>query len=500
MLRFKDYRNNSRGVELHEAETTSDPVINAAIEKIVDDWIGELKNELLSGEGLKTPGLWDRFKNSLANFWHGAYSDKNPYQYRNLYGTLGTTTESLDNRMSLDEYKLLRECCDLLEAEVKTAAPVKDQTSKLKLIQIINKHGQTLKDRLIKVLTGAYVPALKKFSMPPLRSFPKKIEPVPPTDMGDPTAKPDIEAEAPGEEPKEFSYTEPPTKGIAWTSLDAHQKMAWNKYGGGAVPRSHRHKGKFPLPWILRLGDPRKELLASDTLKALIRDKRLELDTEVIDSKEKLESRVEYSKSIFAGRKRSTKPDTEMPSEPLADPTAAPKSRKRTTLRSDVETPSVVDEPVASDLDDTDVKADKEKPDAETPDVSATSDFRDESDETDEAKAIHMLNQLVTDWPVEEERKKLIKIARKMNLDNLKDEMLKILQAHVDAEPEGDSKTYHQNKLEKVKNLPLNLAKEGPHLEEIEELDKTARLLLGILRTSESRKYFVNKFRELIHG
>jgi hypothetical protein len=479
MLRFRDYRNNSRGVGLHEAETASDPVINAAIEKIVDDWIGELKSEILSGEGLKTPGLWDRFKNSLANFWHGAYSEKNPYRYRNMYGTLGTTTESIDNRLSLDEYKLLRECCDLLEEEVKTAASVTDQNSKLKLVQIINKHAKTLKDRLIKVLAGAYVPALKKFHMPSLSSFPRKIEPIiPPADAGDASEKPDTEVEKePTEEPKEFSYTEPPTQRIAWASLNVRQKMAWNKYGGGAVRKS-------PLPWILRLGDPRKEMLSSDTLRSLVRDKRLELDSDVIDSKEKLESRVEYSKSIFANRKRSAKPDTETPSEPLAD-ILAPESKKRKSSRADVETPSTDAEKTSTDV------GSPEDSGSEAPNVATTSDFRDESEETEEAKATHMLNRLVTDWPVEEERKKLVKTARKMNLDNLKDEIIKMLQAHVDAEPEGDSKTYHQDKLDKVKGL---------NIEEIEELDKTARLLLGILPTSEARKYFVNKFRQLVHG
>jgi hypothetical protein len=486
MLRFRDYRNNSGGVELHEAEATSDPAINAAIEKIVDDWIGELKNELLSGDGLKTPGLWDRFKNSLANFWHGSYGDKNPYRYRNMYGNLGTTTESVDNRLSLDEYKLLRECCDLLEEEVKTAAPVTDQNSKLKLVQIINKHGKTLKDRLIKVLAGAYVPALKKFHMPSLSSFPKKIEPItPPSDTVDPSAKPDTEVEKePSEEPKEFSYTETPTLGIPWANMTAHQKMAWNKYGGGAVPRSERHKGRFPLPWILRLGDPRKEMLSSDTLRSLVRDKRLELDSDVVDSKEKLESRVEYSKSIFTNRKRSAKADTETPSEPLAD-TPAPERKQRKSSRADVETPSTDAEKTSTDV------GSPEDSGSEAPNVATTSDFRDESEETEEAKATHMLNRLVTDWPVEEERKKLVKTARKMNLDNLKDEIIKMLQAHVDAEPEGDSKTYHQDKLDKVKGL---------NIEEIEELDKTARLLLGILPTSEARKYFVNKFRQLVHG
>lgn len=488
MLRFRDYRNNSRGVELYEAEVASDPTINAAIEKIVDDWIGELKSELLSGEGLKTPGLWDRFKNSLANFWHGSYSDKNPYRYRNMYGNLGTTTESVDNRLSLDEYKILRECCDLLEEEVKTAAPVTDQNSKLKLVQIINKHAKNLKDRLIKVLTGAYVPTLKKFHMPSLSSFPQKTEPItPPVDAGDPNDKPDTDVKKePTEEPKEFSYTEPPTQGIAWASLNAHEKMAWNKYGGGAVPRSERHKGKFPLPWILRLGDPRKEMLSSGslTLITLLRDKRLELYSDVIDSKEKLKSRVEYSKSIFANRKPSAKPDTEMPSEPLAD-TPSPENKKRKQPRPDVEMPSADAEKISADL------GRPEDSGSEVPDVATTSDFRDESEESEEAKATHMLNRLVADWPVEEERKKLVKTTRKMNLDNLKDEIIKMLQAHVDAEPEGDSKTYHQDKLDKVK---------GPNIEEIEELDKTARLLLGILPTSEARKYFVNKFRQLVHG
>jgi len=493
MLRFRDYRNNSRGVELYEAEVASDPAINAAIEKIVDDWIGELKSELLSGEGLKTPGLWDRFKNSLANFWHGAYSDKNPYRHRNMYGNLGATTESVDNRLSLDEYKILRECCDLLEEEVKTAAPATDQNSKLKLVQIINKHAKNLKDRLIKVLTGAYVPALKKFHMPSLSSFPRKIEPItPPSDTVDPSAKPDTEVEKePTEEPKEFSYTEPPTQGIAWASLNARQKMAWNKYGGGAVSRSERHKGKFPLqgrfplPWILRLGDPRKDMLSLNTSRSLIRDKRLELDSDLINSKEKLESRVEHSKTIFANRKkRSAKPDAEMPSEPLAD-TPSPENKKRKQPRPDVETPSSDAEKISADL------GRPEDSESEAPDVATTSDFRDESEETEEDKATNTLNRLVTDWSVEEERKKLIETARKMNLDNLKDEIIKMLQAHVDAEPEGDSKTYHQNELDKVK--VQNIGK-------IEELDKTARLLLGILPTFEARKYFVNKFRQLVHG
>jgi len=474
MLRFRDFRN-----KINEAEVGPDHAVNAAIEELVDRWIDDLKHEILSGS---TPprGLWDRFRNTLANFWFGRNSEENPYKHRNLLGSMGDKVESVvHNTCSLQEYKHLRESCDLMEAEVaKAPTAPKDTTNQIKLIQIINKYGQMLKDRLKQMLVGAYVPTIKKYQMPALSSFPARPEAPKPVvktepeakDAGTPEEMPDTEVSP--EPEKEFSFSEPPSSGVEWHGLSAEQKMAWNKYGGGAVPRSERHKGKFPLPWILRLGDPRKSLLSPDTLKSLIRDKRLEMEGERIKNQAELEARVQASQSLFKNRKRRIVADTELRDEE----TPAPKSRRTGLPRPDTSVPPMDDEPEVT----------ARNADAE-PDVSSTTDFRDAEEIKPERKEMATLNRLVADWPDEEQKKQLLKLARKMKKEELIVKIKDFLQQTVDEEPTGDSKSHNQSMLD-------------DQTEDVDSLNSTARLILGIFHPTEANRHFLNKFRTLVYG
>lgn len=475
MLRFRDFRN-----KINEAEVAPDHSINAAIEELVDKWIDDLKHEILSGS---TPprGLWDRFRNTLANFWFGRNSEENPYKHRNLLGSMGEKVESvLENTCWSNESRFLRESFDIMEAEV--AAP-KDTTSQIKLIQIINKHGQILKDRLKQMLSGAYVPTVKKYQMPSLSAFPEKPKTtptekpqpktVPEPDAVSSDAEPDTEV-TPADTPKEeLSFVKAPTENLDWHELSAEQKIAWNTYGGGAVPRSERHKGKFPLPWILRLGDPRKSLLSTDTLKSLIRDKRLEMEGDRIKSQEELEQRVQASQAIFRNRKRRNA-DTELRDEPLV-----PKSEKAPRTRG-------LPRPDISDAPQEDAETDVRNVDA-GPDVSSTSDFRGEDEPKPERQQMATLNRLVADWPDEDQKKQLLKLARKMKKEDLTAKIKEFLQQTVDAEPDGDSKRHNQSMLD-------------DQTEDVDSLNSTARLILGVFHPTEANRHYINKLRSLVRG
>ena len=334
MLGFKDYRNKFIENEIGEdnAETTNVAAnekttsIQNQVNQIVNAWVSDLKRTLLNpttGPSQKR-GLWDRFKGSMANLWHGRYNQNNPYFWQNKLGDdLGSTAESFDpSVLSLSDYKELRDICESLEQEINEDVPAGAEN--LRIVRLIDAKAQELKQKLMSIMgqtanvespanpaastntEEADSPIPKEFEMVvtalqnkfknkeisidednlkelvnQLRSKKESIrtkaaeqaqsllnqENTPDTSGvgGTPATPPDMNTGVqPTGEPEDkhhaLNISTPPTTGKKWNELDPSEKMAWNIYGGGTAPGRTRNCIGVELPWILRIGDPRHQL------------------------------------------------------------------------------------------------------------------------------------------------------------------------------------------------------------------------------------------------
>jgi len=151
----------------------------------------------------------------------------------------------------------------------------------------------------------------------------------------------DIEPEAPAQsgntepaDPSTYSSSissywdkKPNTGGKSWADLSPSEKAAWNSHGGG----HHREIGKkelkgLVLPWILRLGDPRVDILYGrdrhHIWNELRRQERVELDNDPIKDRQDFERRLETAKRLEAAyverlKRRGRKSDVEIAQDEL---------------------------------------------------------------------------------------------------------------------------------------------------------------------------------------
>ena len=451
MLGFKEYRNRLTEAT-PDVETGVQPEdvlkhekaanIQKQVNQIVDAWVSDLKRTLINP---MTPlaqrrGVWDRFKNTMSNMWHGRYNQTNPYFWQNKLGDdLGATQESFNpNNLSLADYKSLRDICESLEEQLNEDVPAGAEN--LRLVGMIDAKAQELKQKLMSIVGGAedgspmsaassmrtpnepepYEPAAsvapqeeeeqdskvpsgfmslvtviegwaksKKMDIKTaqdlidrLKSKKDSIRQKAADDFtrlntqfnGDekapvsgPSASPD--ATSPDADPADSEhgiYFTPPTTGKKWSELTPDETNRWNRYGGGQAHQSGqlidgclKDHGIRNMPWILRIGDPRREILDAQKRNSLpvskeckgLREKshwhkmmhdldRWEHHESPIKSVSELHTRVEKAKAATEQARRrmprSTAPsdvdaardaamaggETEAPkTAPMADPT-----------------------------------------------------------------------------------------------------------------------------------------------------------------------------------
>ena len=107
---------------------------------LVDQFVDSLKKELLAvslpSKGF-LPKVWDKMKNWWYDISKGKNSPENPYYYQKKFGELGKTES---NRLSLAQYKFIKECYDSLESEInllsEDVAQDSENIKKLKLFKI----------------------------------------------------------------------------------------------------------------------------------------------------------------------------------------------------------------------------------------------------------------------------------------------------------------------------------------------------------------------------
>lgn len=337
MLEFKSYRLREAGAVPAPAEAgPQNNDVMQQINKMVDDWVADLKKTLIdpgTPDGQQR-GLWDRFKNSVSNLWHGRYNQKNPYFWQNKLGDdLGRTAAPNESFVhmpyNLSEYNSLRIIVNDLEKEINEA----DGTENLRIVQLIDRKAQQLKAQLASILQvkapapeaapaaeeeeeedtkpHANYELVKQIAQHLLKqgkiknskyrelttaldskkesirmAAEKEItaianEPegtaaptpggLPPAPAGTTPMSNDAGKPADGEKPLEAGHAMradvPPTTGKEWSMLDSAEREAWNKYGGGLENTAGKVDGclnNFQIkkfPWILRIGDPRLQVL-----------------------------------------------------------------------------------------------------------------------------------------------------------------------------------------------------------------------------------------------
>jgi hypothetical protein len=314
MHSFKSYR----GILENTPPATNTPELDksAEIDKIVDDWVTKLISDLINAGSDSKRGIWDRFKGSASNLWYGRNNQDNPYFYKNKFGDeLGSVQPNesfIPKPYKLEDYRQLRDICNNLEQQIN------ENTENLRIVQLIKKAAQDLKLSLKKIvgIPATASPVTSPEETPPeaspiapdasSASAASETPPseVPPSSAAVPAAIPDAKDAAiaantdnasgpsavsagdnsmgghtipithntqPALDPTNPAFfTTPPTNGVSWEGLSKDDVKNWNLYGGGLEGSIGGHcfrftKGKpiTSLPYILRKGDPRIEILQS---------------------------------------------------------------------------------------------------------------------------------------------------------------------------------------------------------------------------------------------
>lgn len=99
-----------------------------------------------------------------------------------------------------------------------------------------------------------------------------------------------------------FHDRKPGTGEKTWEKLSFGEKMAWDNYGGGQAEVIDRGELKgLSLPWVLRLDDPRLDILKSrrnHIMKRLVFQKRIEISSDPVTSRSDLKARIEEAKRL----------------------------------------------------------------------------------------------------------------------------------------------------------------------------------------------------------
>lgn len=122
--------------------------------KLVDEFVASLKKELLAIEVPSKgifPGMWDKMKNWWYSITKGKNNPENPYMYQHKFGALG---QQESKRLSLSQYKFVRECYEDLENSLniltEETAGDSENIKKLKLFKIIDSWAERFKKAILK--------------------------------------------------------------------------------------------------------------------------------------------------------------------------------------------------------------------------------------------------------------------------------------------------------------------------------------------------------------
>jgi hypothetical protein len=336
MLSFRQYRglaNNDAAPKAASSIIEAQSGIESQIDKLVDDWMAELKAELIQGTFVTGQrSMWDRFKNTIANLWHGRQSIDNPYLWQNKLGyDLGRKVESVTNiHMPLHHYKYLYESFSAFAGQIKEAAVLPPGTANLRIMQILDKHATMLKRRLKELFATAPEKAPPAVPAPEPKASAPPAAPAPATSA--PSSSSATASNPPAADKDEYHFENlPPEENRDWNSLTQAEKNRWNKLGGGISLRQGSRGGVgVEMPYILRLGDPRHRNLAAAEagIQNHYKARRVEKAENPIKSKQELEQRV---KKVVEKNRSRTQPTAQSGSSTGTGGSGAPRQQPQPT-------------------------------------------------------------------------------------------------------------------------------------------------------------------------
>ena len=145
---LKKFREEHNGKELSNE-------ISAAVDSWVSDLIRSLVSEPMNPD-LKR-GLWDRFKGSVSNIWHGGRTNtNNPYYWKNRFGDeLGAQESFNPSFLNLKEYYEIRSIVKKIEEQLNQInEDVTQGAEKLRIVQLIKSSAEKLKMNLYDIITS----------------------------------------------------------------------------------------------------------------------------------------------------------------------------------------------------------------------------------------------------------------------------------------------------------------------------------------------------------
>jgi len=145
---LKKFREEHNGKELSNE-------ISAAVDSWVSDLIRSLVSEPMNPD-LKR-GLWDRFKGSVSNIWHGGRTNtNNPYYWKNRFGDeLGAQESFNPSFLNLKEYYEIRSIVKKIEEQLNQInEDVPQGAEKLRIVQLIKSSAEKLKMNLYDIITS----------------------------------------------------------------------------------------------------------------------------------------------------------------------------------------------------------------------------------------------------------------------------------------------------------------------------------------------------------
>ena len=145
---LKKFREEHNGKELSNE-------ISAAVDSWVSDLIRSLVSEPMN-PALKR-GLWDRFKGSVSNIWHGGRTNtNNPYYWKNRFGDeLGAQESFNPSFLNLKEYYEIRSIVKKIEEQLNQInEDVPQGAEKLRIVQLIKSSAEKLKMNLYDIITS----------------------------------------------------------------------------------------------------------------------------------------------------------------------------------------------------------------------------------------------------------------------------------------------------------------------------------------------------------
>ena len=140
-------------------EEHNEKELSNEISAAVDSWVSDLIRSLVSepmNPSLKR-GLWDRFKGSVSNIWHGGRTNtNNPYYWKNRFGDeLGAQESFNPSFLNLKEYYEIRSIVKKIEEQLNQInEDVPQGAEKLRIVQLIKSSAEKLKMNLYDIITS----------------------------------------------------------------------------------------------------------------------------------------------------------------------------------------------------------------------------------------------------------------------------------------------------------------------------------------------------------